>query len=133
MTLSAIDRLDISDILARADSAASQRDPDAYLAYFTDDAVLDGAKGEHRGKETLRQSVGPIWQSEGASSVHLTLNAVVDSVDGRPERAIATSTLLILQEASPASIKSVSTIVQHLVKVGTDWRIEHRTVGGSDV
>jgi ketosteroid isomerase-like protein len=129
MTLSAVDRLDILDILARADPAASRRDADAYLAYFTDDAVLDGAVGEHKGKTQLRQSVGPIWQAEGATSVHLTMNAVIDPVDDQPARAVATSRLLILEDASPVSIRNVSTIVQHLVKVGTDWRIERRTVG----
>ena len=128
MTLSVDDRLDILDVLARADSAASRRDADAYLAYFTDDAVLDGAMGDHRGKERLRQSVGPIWQAEGATSVHLTLNAVIDPIDDQPDKAVATSTLLILQGASPVSILSVSTIVQLLVRVGTDWRIERRTV-----
>jgi ketosteroid isomerase-like protein len=128
MTLSAADRLDILDVLARADSAASRRDVDAYLAFFTDDAVLDGAKGEHSGKAQLRKSVGPIWRAEGAASVHLTLNAVIDQVDDRPTRVVATSKLLILQDASPVSIRSVSTIIQNLVKVGTDWRIERRTV-----
>jgi hypothetical protein len=128
MTLSAVDRLDILDVLARADSAASRRDPDAYVAYFTDEAVLDGTMGEHRGRDELRQSVGSIWQAEGSASVHLTLNAVIDPVGTQPDRAVATSTLLILHEASPISIQSISTIVQHLVKVGTDWRIERRTV-----
>ena len=128
MTLSAIDRLDILDVLARADSAASRRDPDAYLAYFTDDAVLDGAMGEHSGKEQLRQSVGPIWRAEGATSVHLTLNAVIDPADDGSVDAVATSTLLILHDASPALLHSVSTIVQHLVKVGTVWLIARRTV-----
>jgi hypothetical protein len=128
MTLSAVDRLDILDVLARADSAASRRDADAYLAYFTNDAVLDGEMGEHRGMEEIRRSVGPIWQAEGPASFRLTLNAVVDPVDTHPELAVATSTLLILHETSPISIQSVSTIVQRLVKVGTAWRIERRTV-----
>ena len=98
------------------------------MAYFTNDAVLDGAKGEHAGKEQIRQSVGPIWQAEGPPSIHLTLNAVVDPVGAQPGRVVATSTLLILREASPISIQSASTIVQHLVKVGAVWRIERRTV-----
>ncbi len=58
--LTGTDRLDILDVVARADDAATRRDADAYVAFFTDDAVLDGDKGEHRGKERLRQSVGPI-------------------------------------------------------------------------
>jgi hypothetical protein len=129
MSLTANDRLDILQVLAQADSAATRRDADGYVALFSDDAVLDGAKGKHRGKELLRQSVGPIWASEGPSSVHLTLNAVVEDLDDRPDRAVATSVLLILTGTAPASVHSVSAIVQRLVKVGNDWRIERRTVG----
>jgi len=65
MTLSTADRFDILQVVARADSAATRRDAEAYVDLFTDDAVLDGAKGEHRGKDLVRQSVGPIWASEG--------------------------------------------------------------------
>jgi ketosteroid isomerase-like protein len=128
MTLSANDRLDIFDVLAQADSAATSRDADAYVALFTDDAILDGAMGEHRGKGIVRQSVGPIWQAEGEMSVHLTLNAVVREVEGQPDQAVATSVLLILTGDPVTSILSVSSIVQHLIRKGTDWRIEHRSV-----
>jgi ketosteroid isomerase-like protein len=128
MTLSANDRLDIFDVLAQADSAATSRDADAYVALFTDDAILDGGMGEHRGKGILRQSVGPIWQAEGEMSVYLTLNAVVREVEGQPDQAVATSVLLILTGDPVTSILSVSSIVQHLIRKGTDWRIEHRSV-----
>jgi ketosteroid isomerase-like protein len=123
-----VDRLDILQVLARADTAATRRDAEGYVALFTDDAVLDGAKGVHRGKERLRESVGPIWVSEGPESVHLTLNAVVDPVEGHPDRAVATSVLLILSGGAPMSVLSVSAIVQHLVRVGSDWKIERRSV-----
>ena len=85
MTLSVVDRLN------RADSAAARRDVDAYVACFTNDAVLDGNKGEHRGKDLLRQSVGPIWESEGTTSAHLTLNPLVEPVVGAPDQATAKS------------------------------------------
>jgi ketosteroid isomerase-like protein len=128
VTLSADDRLDIFEVLTQADSAATSRDADAYVALFTDDAVLDGGMGEHRGKSILQQSVGPIWQAEGKMSVHLTLNAVVRGVEGQPDHAVATSVLLILTGVPVTSIHSVSSIVQHLVKKGTEWQIEHRSV-----
>jgi ketosteroid isomerase-like protein len=128
VTLSADDRLDILEVLAQADSAATSRDADAYVALYTDDAVLDGGMGEHRGKGILRQSVGPIWQAEGQKSVHLTLNVLVGEVEGRPDQAVATSVLLILTGEPATSIHSVSSIVQHLVKKRADWRIEHRSV-----
>ena len=128
VTLSADDRLDIFEVLADADSAATRRDADAYVSLFTDDAVLDGDLGEHRGKGVLRQSVGPIWQAEGERSVHLTLNAVVREVEGQPDQAVATSVLLILVGEPVTSIHSVSFIVQHLVRKGNDWQIERRSV-----
>jgi ketosteroid isomerase-like protein len=128
VTLSDTDRLDILEVVARADAAATRRDADAYVSLFTDDAVLDGEKGEHRGKERLRRSVGPIWESEGPSSVHVTLNAVVESMGDQPDRAVATSVLLILQGTSPIVIHSASAITQHLVKTGSSWLIERRSV-----
>jgi ketosteroid isomerase-like protein len=78
------DRLDIVDVVTRADNAATRRDADAYVAFFTDDALLDGDKGEHRCKEPLRRTVGPIWESEGPASTHCTMNIVANAVDGDP-------------------------------------------------
>jgi ketosteroid isomerase-like protein len=122
------DRLDILEVVARADNAATGRDADAYVSFFTDDAVLDGDKGEHRGKERLRESVGPIWASEGPMSTHVTLNAVVNEVNGDPDRAVVKSQLMILRNESRVSIASLSFITQHLVRVGSHWLIERRSV-----
>ena len=79
-SLGTSDRLDILEVLTRAENAASVRDADAYVELFTEDAVLDGAQGVHMGKETLREAVGPIWASEGSATFHLLLNAVIDRV-----------------------------------------------------
>jgi ketosteroid isomerase-like protein len=128
MTLSVVDRLDILELVAKADSAASQADVHLYVSYFTDDAVLDGELGVHRGKEAIRQSVGPIWRSEGASSIHLTLNAVVKPVADDPDRAVATSTMVILKNDSVISIHSIAFVVQNFVRVNGVWLIEHRLV-----
>ncbi len=133
-TLSTTDRLDIYDLLVRADNAASRRDAATYVSYFTEDCVLEGAKGEYRGREALAEAVGPIWASEGTASAHVKLNAVIDPVDGQLHRATATSTLVILDTASsvgPAStiaIRSTSTIVQRVIKTGQIWLIARRSV-----
>lgn len=126
--LSTTDRLDILDVVAQADNSASSRDADAYVSFFTEDAVLDGDMGEYRGKERLRQSVGSIWKSESAISTHVSLNVVIEGVEGQPNRAIATSLLMILRNESPVSIASVSSINQHLVKLDSQWLIERRSV-----
>src|SRR5580658_1164792 len=97
MSLAVSDRLDILDVLARADSAASRRDPDAYVELFTDDVVLDGDQGIHVGNETLRQAVGAIWANEGTATLHLTLNPTLDNVGSSTDEVIANSVLLIVQ------------------------------------
>jgi hypothetical protein len=130
VTLSTEDRLDVLELLAQADDAATARDPLAYVALFTDDAVLDGAKGEHRGRDALLDAVGTIWASEGAGTVHLTLNAVIQPVAGKPDEAKATSTLVIVTTASPPAMGRLTRIIQHLVRVGGRWRISRRSVAG---
>jgi ketosteroid isomerase-like protein len=122
------DRLDILEVVARADDAATRRDADAYVGYFTDNAVLDGDKGEHRGKDQLRQSVNPIWASEGPMRTHCTLNAVVDEVEGDTDRAVVTSLLMIVRNDPPPSVASLSFITQQLTRVDSRWLIERRSV-----
>jgi hypothetical protein len=133
VSLSAEDRLDALELLARADNAATARDPSTYVALFTDNAMLDGAKGEFRGRDAILGAVSAVWASEGTASSHLTLNAIIEGVDGKIDEATATSTLLILSSTSPASVSPPIRICQHLVKVDGRWLISRRSVaeGGS--
>jgi hypothetical protein len=126
--LSVEDRLDILELLARADDAASRRDVMGYVNLFTDDAVLAGDKGEHRGKAALASTVGSVWAAEGANTRHLTLNAVINGHDGAPSTAVASSTLVIVALGAGFPLQSVSTISQEVVKADGTWRIRSRTV-----
>jgi hypothetical protein len=128
VTLSTADRLDILELLARADNAATRRDTAAYVSLFAEDGVLEGEKGEHRGRRALAEAVGPIWASEGAASVHVTSNAVIDAFSDRPDQATATSNLIILDPGPPVVIRSVSVIVQQVVRTGPTWSIARRRV-----
>ena len=128
MTLDAVDRLDILDLLVRADNAATRRDVEAYVALFSDDGVLDGDKGEHRGRRALTETVGGVWAAEGGATVHLTLNPVIEAAPDHADRAVATTQLLIIDPSPPPIIKTLATIVQHLEKAGIQWQITRRTV-----
>jgi hypothetical protein len=130
MTLSVEDRLDILELLARADDAASARNAEAYVALFSEAGVLDGAKGAHRGRAELQAAVPPIWASEGPATVHLTLNAVLESDGDTPNEATATSTLLIVTTDAPPAIRTAVRIIQHVVKVDGRWLIARRSVAG---
>ncbi|HEV7958783.1 MAG TPA: nuclear transport factor 2 family protein, partial [Acidimicrobiales bacterium] len=57
VVLSDADRLEIVDVVTRADTMATRRDADGYVALFSDDAVLEGAEGVHQGRESLRHDV----------------------------------------------------------------------------
>jgi hypothetical protein len=116
-SLKASDRLDILEVLARAETAATVRDADAYVGLFTEDAVLDGAQGVHIGKEALRQVVGPIWASEGPATFHLLLNAVIDQASCDSDDVVATSVLLIVRQGALPQIQHVSEITQQLKRV----------------
>lgn len=122
------DRLDILDLLARADNAATRRDVDTYVALFSEDGVLDGDKGEHRGRQALAEAVRSVWASEGDVTAHLTLNAVIEADPDHTDRAVATSQLLVVDPNPPPTIKTLATIVQHLERSGTGWQITRRSV-----
>jgi len=129
VTLDAVDRLDILDLLVRADNAASRRDVETYVALFSDDGVLEGEKGEHRGRQALVDTVGPVWAGEGAATVHLTLNPLIETVGDGEDTAVATTQLVIIDPGPPPTIKSLATIVQHLERNEGRWQITRRTVG----
>ena len=128
MTLDAVDRLDILDLLSRADSAATRRDVGAYVALFSEDGTLDGEKGEHRGRRALAEAVAAVWAAESDAAVHLTLNVLIDVDPDHADRAVTTSQLVIVDPNPAPTIRALATIVQHLEKVGSRWQIARRTV-----
>ena len=127
MTLSAADRLAILEVITRADEAASRRDADAYVALFTQDAMLDGTQGRYAGREALRASVGPIWAAEGPATLHLTLNPVID-LGPVSDQAVVRSVLLIIDPAAPPALRAAAAITQELRRTEGFWRITRRTV-----
>jgi ketosteroid isomerase-like protein len=128
MTLSTADRLEILDVISRADWAASRRDAAAYADLFTDDVVLDGAQGRHAGQDALRASVGPIWAAEGPASLHLTLNPIIEAGETTDGHAVTRSILLIIDPVPRPTIRTAAVITQTLRRTGGSWRISRRTV-----
>jgi ketosteroid isomerase-like protein len=127
VTLSDSDRLAILDVITRADDAASRRDAVGYVELFTDDAVLDGTQGRHAGRDALRVAVGPVWAAEGAATLHLTLNPLIEP--GRDDaQAVVRSVLLIVDPAVQPAIRTAALITQELRRAGGSWRISRRSV-----
>jgi ketosteroid isomerase-like protein len=130
MTPSAADRLDILEVVTRADEAASRRDANAYVELFTEDAVLDGTQGRHAGRAALRAAVGPVWAAEGPATLHLTLNPVIEPGPAA-DQATVRSVLLIIDPATPPALRAAAAITQELRRAGGTWRITRRTVASA--
>jgi ketosteroid isomerase-like protein len=130
MTPSAADRLDILEVVTRADEAASRRDANAYVELFTEDAVLDGTQGRHAGRAALRAAVGPVWAAEGPATLHLTLNPVIEPGPSG-DQATVRSVLLIIDPATPPALRAAAAITQELRRAGGTWRITRRTVASA--
>jgi ketosteroid isomerase-like protein len=125
VSVSAADRVEILDVVGRADAAATSRDARAYADLFTDDAVLDGTQGHHAGSAALLNSVGPIWAAEGPATLHLTLNPVVEEAGGE---AVVRSVMLIVALTSPITVRTAAAITQTLRRDAGSWKIARRTV-----
>jgi hypothetical protein len=129
VSLSTVDRLDILDLLARADNAATRRDVATYVGFFSELGVLDGEMGEHHGRPALAEAVRSVWAGEGPTSVHLTLNPVIEEVPDHPDQAVARSTMLVVSPGPPPTLASVSAIIQRVERTSLGWLIARRTVG----
>jgi hypothetical protein len=127
MTLSAADRLAILDLVGRADMFATRREAARYADLFTADAVLDGSQGMHPAA-SFHSSLDQIWATEGPATLHLTLNPVIDPGTA-PDEAVVSSILLIVDPASPVTIRTAAAITQTVRRTAGTWRIARRTVG----
>jgi uncharacterized protein (TIGR02246 family) len=125
ISLDAEDSFAILQLVARADACATARDPDGYVALFTEDAVMDGAMGTAHGKTALRKAVAQVWALEPAGTRHLTLNALIDTSGS--EVRVDSVMLMIASGASPAIVGS-ATVHQVVTRRSEGWRISRRTI-----
>jgi hypothetical protein len=125
IALDAEDSLAILQLIARADACATARDPDAYVALFTEDGVMDGAMGTAHGRSALRDTVAHVWAGEPAGTLHLTLNAVIDTSGPQPS---VDSVMLLLAAGTPPAIIGSAKVRQVVIRQPEGWRISRRTI-----
>jgi uncharacterized protein (TIGR02246 family) len=123
--LDASDSLAILQLVARADACATARDPDGYVALFTEDAVMDGTKGTAHGRAALREAVARVWASEPAGTLHLTLNAVIEASGTEPQ---VDSVMLIVGSGTAPAIVGSAKVRQTMTRRPDGWRISRREI-----
>jgi ketosteroid isomerase-like protein len=125
MSLDPSDRLEILELVTRADDCATRRDAAGYVALFTQDAVMDGEKGRAEGREQLAEAVGQVWSGEPAGTLHLTLNPLIELTVPEPT---VTSVMLMISGDAPGAIVGSARVTQTVRRTEEGWRISVRQI-----
>jgi uncharacterized protein (TIGR02246 family) len=125
VTLSAAESLEIMQLITRADNCATARDADGYVALFTDDGAMTGAKGSARGRAALRDAVSAVWAAEPPHTLHLTLNITIDESGPGPT---ATSVMLMVTRESAPRVLGSALVRQVVRRTPDGWRIASREI-----
>ncbi len=128
MSLSAEDSLEILQLVARADNCATARDADGYAALFTDDAAMTGRMGEAHCRAELIRAVARVWAQEPEGTLHLTLNAVLET--SGDETAVS-SVMLMIGAGGPDfgnAVVGAAQVRQTVEPTAAGWRISSRQI-----
>ena len=124
MPLSAEDRLDILDVLARANWAADAKDVDGLAAHYAADGRITGAF-EARPGEAFRSDLKKIYEGEGTLKRHVLANPVIE---GDGDRATVTWGMPVFEGKTSPTLVATCKIVDRVRREGGRWLIEHHTV-----
>jgi ketosteroid isomerase-like protein len=120
MALTAEDRLEIVDLVARYNLAADEKDVEATLAEYADDGVIEGFYSTGRGKEAMRQDLPAIFDAEGTLKRHLAPNL---KISGDGDVAEISYVLLVVEGEERPAVGATAFIRDELRKVGDRWLV----------
>jgi uncharacterized protein (TIGR02246 family) len=121
--LTAPERLEILELVARLDACATARDADAYAELFAKDGTLTGATGTATGRAEIRDAVSALWAAEPRGTQHLTLNATID--ESGPEPRVTGISSIVTRGPTPSVLGSVA-VSQVVRRTADGWRIASR-------
>jgi uncharacterized protein (TIGR02246 family) len=123
--LAAADALAILQLVAQADTRATQRDAAGYASLFTEDAVMDGDMGRVAGRDELAAAVARVWAGEPPGTLHVTCNPVIDDSASAP--AVASILLMLVPQAAGVAIQAAD-VVQRFLQTPAGWKISSRDI-----
>ena len=128
--LSADDRLDIMDLIARYAHTLDSGDLDGYVNNFAPDGLLFG---NHRGHAAIREYVAMLMRQGRAgplSNGDVAYRHFVGSptIDGNGDRATVHSYLLWVNMGSDPPVSSAAEYTDECVKLDGKWVFQSRTL-----
>ncbi|MGA8721420.1 MAG: AI-2E family transporter [Solirubrobacteraceae bacterium] len=130
MTLTAAERLEILELVARLDDCATARDVSAFGELFTEDGTITGVAGTATGRAGIRDAVSAVWAAEPPETRHLTLNATID--ESGPEPKVTSVGLIVTGGPTPRVLGSVA-VSQIVRRTADGWRIASRVADDAPV
>ena len=123
MPLSAEDRMEIMQLMARYNHAADGGDAAGFADTFSDDALFEGSAATARGREQLMGVIGAI--PADARTRHWNNNALIEG-DGDD----ATASVYLMRIALTAAPEVIASGVYRdtLKRINGQWRFTHRKV-----
>ena len=126
MALTAEDKLEIMELVARYNHAQDQDDYDAWVDTFTEDGVFESPQIRHQGREELRQL--SLDTAAGIPHVrHLTQNFIIE---GDGDAATMQSTIevrSIAEDRQSWRVVGIGTYEDDLRRVDGRWKFQRRS------
>lgn len=122
--LSAADLQTIENLVRGADEAATRRDDAGYAALYAEDGIMEGNKGNAKGRAAIRAAVKIVWAQEPAGSEHLTRDITIAE---EASQVIARSNLTIIAPGSTTPFAQAS-VAQTIRWTDEGWRIARRLI-----
>ncbi len=123
MPLSAADRMEITQLMARYNHAADGGDAAGFADTFTDDALFEGSAATARGREQLMGVIGAI--PADARTRHWNNNALIE---GDGDDATASVYLMRIALTAPPEVLASGVYRDTLKRIDGQWKFTHRKV-----
>ncbi len=130
--MTAQDRLDVIELIARYAQCIDGGDLDGYVANFLPDGVIEWGRGVAKGREEIRTWVGGLMSTgriggEPAFTRHFVNLPYI--FDGSSERCSARTYVIIFTlDSGGVTVPSVGSYNDTIVKVDGRWLFEKRII-----
>jgi ketosteroid isomerase-like protein len=125
MALTADDKFEILDLIARYNLTADEKDVEGMLGCYTDDGVIEGDMSTGKGKDAMRVDLPRLFAMEGTLKRHLVMN---HRISGDGERAEVRYLLLVIEGESIPAVGASTQVCDELRKEGGRWLVARHSL-----
>lgn len=124
MALTAQDRLEILDLVARYNLTTDSKDVDGYMDCWTEEMLFESPFGTFRTREEMRAFEAEHVHTGAMGKRHFSLNV---AIEGEGEEARVTSDLIVMEVAEAPHVVATGRYERsRVVRTSDGWKFAHR-------